>query len=710
MDVLTARPGALASNERDGILDIQRITNMIRRRIVPIGVTMVIIMVLTILAYMRADPMYSASARLAIDRRIDEVVPSQTQSPALVTDSSSVDTEVQIITSPRVIGDVVDKLNLTKSPSFIPPQMAEMGEQAKRDLVIAQLRSAIGVRREGLSYGIDISYTSGDRVLTAAIVNGVAEAYVDGQKSSRSEQRDEEIKLLRTRIDDLRSQVEQSEARLAQYRGSTTLMDIDKDGSIAQGAIAGLNSQLAQARADEAVVSARAASAARGNVTGIDGASSINSLRAEQAKLSADRAQLAQQYGPKFPQLQSVTSQLEEVNRQLELETKRVSTGLATEAQAARDRSSAIAAAVGRQKSELASANTASVRLGELQREAEASRTLYQGLLERYRQATVSQGTEQSRAYIIAKAAIPLGPSSPNLAVYIIGGLLASLIAALGVTVVLEMLENGFATRTAVEEALAIPVLASIPDLRSLEGGREVAKSPLAIGQYLVEHRGSVFSESFRSIRTSLKVGQRDQLARSIAITSALPDEGKTTAALSLARSAAMSGLKVVLIDCDVRRRASSGNLQEIEYGLIEVLKGEVSPEQALVLDRRSGVSVLPQKAADAADYDMMASQEMRDLIARLSNFFDLVILDTAPVLAIADARAVSAMADRTVLVVRWRKTPSNAVKLALGQLERAGAVVAGAVLSQVDIREQSRTGVGDEMYYFRSYKKYYTS
>lgn len=714
MDALTTTATVASPSEQAGLIDIRQITNTIRRRIVPIAVATVIVLALTIFTFIKTERQYAASARVAVDRRVDEFVPGTGQPPALVTDSSSVDTEVQVLTSPRIVGDVVDKLGLAKSDAIIPvSRLGNVSAETKRALVTEVLRSKLQVAREGLSYAININYMDKDPVLTAAVVNAVAEAYVGGQKDDRSAQTDQEVKLLRERIEKLRGQVQSAEAQVASYRASTTLLDIDKDGVIGQQAIANLNSSYSQARAEQAAAEARYNAASRGDMSSLDGGSTqgVRQLRAEAANLSSQRAAMAQQYGPNYPPLQQIDSQLAEANRQLALETSRINAGLAAEAKAARDRAASIAGSIGQQRGELASANSSSVKLGDLQREADAARTLYQGLLERYRQATASQGTERANSYIISKAMVPMLPASPNLIVFLLAGVLAAGVAATAVTVVLEMLDNGLSTRASVEQTLGIPVLSSIPDLRSVQGGKEASKSPLTIGQYLVEHRGSVFSESFRNIRTALKIGQKDQLARSVAVTSALPDEGKTTVALSLARSAALAGLKVVLIDCDVRRRASTRNIrQDVDIGLIEVLKGAAAPEQALVLDRRSGVSVLPQSAAGEQDYDMMATQAMRDLVKRLSGFFDLVVLDTAPVLAIADARAVSAMADRAVLVVRWRKTPANAAQLALGQLERAGAAVAGVIMSRVDLRQQSRTGQGDEMYYFQQYKKYYTS
>jgi capsular exopolysaccharide synthesis family protein len=221
----------------------------------------------------------------------------------------------------------------------------------------------------------------------------------------------------------------------------------------------------------------------------------------------------------------------------------------------------------------------------------------------------------------------------------------------------------------------------------------------------LLAHPGSVFDESFRSVRTALKIGQDGQLVRSLAISSALPDEGKTTAAICLARSAALAGLRVLLLDCDLRRRASSRTLADrLDAGLVEVLKGEVQLEQAIVRDAASGAHFLPQKPSSEPVYDLIASRAMGKLIERLEESYDLVIIDTAPVLPVAEARAVAAMADGVLLVVRWRKTPANAAKLAVDQLRREGANLSGAMLSRIDLQAAASSDLSEEAHYYRSY------
>ncbi|GAA3267662.1 hypothetical protein GCM10020258_38200 [Sphingomonas yabuuchiae] len=275
----------------------------------------------------------------------------------------------------------------------------------------------------------------------------------------------------------------------------------------------------------------------------------------------------------------------------------------------------------------------------------------------------------------------------------------------------LELAENGFSTRRQVERALGLPVLASVPDLRTLKRDRIKSPTPATISQHLIDHPGSVYSESYRSIRTALKVGREEQAARVVAISSALPAEGKTSTSFSLARSSALAGLSTVLVDCDLRRQATSRQMEgAIQYGLADLLRGEATLDQVLVRDSASGAFLLPQRSSTAEnDYDLIASSAMQQLVDQLRERFDLVILDTAPLLAIADSRAIASMADVALVAVRWRKTPAPAVRLALDHLAMAEARIGGIIMTMVDLKAQSRAGAGDELRYYKKYSSYYS-
>ncbi|WP_165374851.1 GumC family protein [Sphingomonas montana] len=694
------------------MIDLRQIFSVIRRRWVWVLATMAIILGLTAIAYVRAPRVFMASASLALDRRVDQLV-NDSSEPSLTTDSPTVDTGVQVLTSPTLAAEVVDRLGLAARPGFGQPLDGGRVDAAlARRRAIGAVQRGLQVQRAGTSYAITVSHSSTDRVMSTAIANAIVDQYVEDQLSGRTGQRTRETDLLRERIVALRADVRNAESAAARFRAATGLIDVQKDSTSTQQEISALNGQLAAAEADRAAMEARRNAVVNSGAGAEAGGSGlIQGLRSQQATLSAQRADLAGRYGPLHPDLARIDRQLADLNNSIRQETGRIRAQANADARVADGRAASIRSSLGRATGGLTAGNNASVQLNDLERNAESARTLYQSLLDRYNKAVAGQGTDKSNAYVIAHALVPGAPISPSLPVYVAGGLIAALLSAAALVLVLELLESGFQSRQEVEQQLGIPVVGMIPDLATVPGVRAAAGDPMGPPDYLVANEGSLFGEAFRSIRTAYQLGQADHSVRVISVSSALPNEGKTTTSISLARSAALAGLRVVLVDCDMRRRASTKSVGgQADAGLIEVLKGAVPLEQALVRDVPSGAWVLPQSAAGATSYDLITSQAMVTLLSRLRADFDLVVLDTAPVLPLAEARALAGMADSVLLVVRWRKTPIRAAKMALELLGRAGARVDGAALTLVNIRQHSRSGHGDEMAYYKQFQNYYAN
>ena len=705
-------PSKPSESDNVGVMDFQNIINAFRRHFVPITIAVGLVLLLTAVTYFLTDPLYSSTARVGIERQQEDVVAATTtnqRGQPLTTDSSSVDTEVAQILSNQTLIRVVDKLKLDARAEFAGKAP---DKEAARTAAVATLSRNLRVAREGDSYAIDVRYSSPDPQLSAAIVNNVVDAYFDRQRTQKQGAGQRDIALLRTRLETLKNDVQRADTSVAQFRAATNLVDIQNDNTAAQQSLAVLSQQLASAQAEQAAAAARntAASARSAGAGSAIVSPVLQNLRTEESPLSAQREALANRYGPNHPSLIEVNQQLAETRRQIGTEVGRVREGLAVEARVAQQRTSSILSSIGAEKGQLLQGNAASVHLAELEREASAAKSLYEALLERYRQAVARQGTERGNAYIIARGTPPLGADSPKAAMYAAGGLICALLVASVVTAGLELMESGLSTRRQVERQLNLPVLASVPDLTKMDKNAIHQPTPMISSAHLIEHPGDLYSESFRAIRTALRIGRENQTIKCVALCSALPNEGKTTTAFSLARSAALSGQKVLLIDCDLRRQASSRQVDgKIEHGLIELLRNECTLEQAITKDSASGAFLLPQKTSGAQNYDAIASGEMKALIERLKAQFDLVVLDTAPILPIADSRAVASMADTALLAVRWRKTPAQAAQMALDQLALAEADVSGVVLTIVDINAQVRAGAGEDLKYYKAYKHYFS-
>jgi capsular exopolysaccharide synthesis family protein len=707
--------------DEGALVDLHHIGRIIRRRLPLICALSALCLALAAVAYFFAEPRYAATARVALERGSEQVIKVDQVVPSVAPDSASVDTEVQVLQSPELAGQVVDQLRLTADPEY-NPQLADgialPAEQARRQ-AIALLLSRLKVEREGFSYAIAISFESERPQTAARVANAIADIYVEGQVRSKADANRRAGNFLESQLDKLRGQVLSAEAAIANYRAQNQLFAASSDSSVTQQEMGGLSTQLAEARAQQAEAEARLATARAqlaGGGTGDDIGEALDSpvvsqLRAQRAQLSRDVAALRTRYGARHPDLQRAEESLRDTDQQIAAEVNRIVSNVTVQANAARQRTASLQGSLGQTEGKLAANNRASVRLNELERNAESAKTLYLAFLDRYKQTQAQRGLERSNAYIVARATIPAVPTSPSKVVYAVLGLVAALGASIVAVAILQLLDRGVETSEQVETLLGIASVGSIPDPASLPEGRGLAKSGVRPADIILQSPQSAFAEAFRRLRTSIEYDRPDIASHVVAITSALPGEGKTTSAICLARSAALAGAKVVLVDCDVRRRASSRRFGGAEAaGLRDVLEQKATLDEVLVLDPGSGAWVLPQHPDDTEIAGFTDKAAFASLVDQLRARFELVILDTPPILPVDETRVIAAQADGVVLLLRWRQTPAKAAELALRELSEVGAHVIGVSLSIVDMVAQGRSGYGDPGYYYRSYKSYYAT
>ncbi|HEX4179038.1 MAG TPA: AAA family ATPase, partial [Rhizomicrobium sp.] len=402
--------------------------------------------------------------------------------------------------------------------------------------------------------------------------------------------------------------------------------------------------------------------------------------------------------------------ELADIDVQINQEITRIISNLEAQAQVARQHAASVEGSVGQTRGTLASNNQASVKLNELQRNADAANTLYQSFLERFKQTTAQQGMEQSDARVVSGASIPTAPSEPRTTLDLAFALIVAFVIATIAIVIAEIFDSGLTTAEDIEHDFRLPALGSIPSLWSLIETEEVSPGTTP-ADYVVQKPLSGFAETFRNLRSALLLCRTGGAARLVAITSSLADEGKTTTSFCLGRVAALSGDRVIIVDCDLRRRGLNAFVPEShKEGLIEVLSGQRAIKDVVMKDTASGAVVLPLGRSPFTPRDLFSSHAMQKVFSELQRDYDLVLLDAPPVLAVADSRSIANRADAVVMLARWRATPRKAVEASLKILAGADAFIAGIVLTRVDQKQQSKFGYGDPAYYYSSYEKYYTS
>ena len=719
-DILPAKE---AVDERGELLDLGAVWRAIRRHWMAILVATTLALGATAFIYFSKSPIYVATAKLMVERVTDRVVPAtENAEPVVPTDSPTVDTAVQVLESPKLAGLVVDRLNLSRNPEFNPdlvepPEGPPATPKAARERAVRILLSRLAVQREGVSYAIAVHYFSPDPATAAAVANATMDTYLDQQRQVKTGDTERTAELLEERLGELRGQVLAAERAVANYRAQHGLFAASSESSVTQQQLSVLDTQLAEARAAEAAAEARLAAAMAQVQTGASGAALgealnsdvIRTLRQQRAQLSATAAQLATRYGARHPDRVEAEEQVADLDRAIEAELNRIVSSIATEADVARQRTQSIGSSINRLQGRLATDNSAAVRLSELERNAASTRAIYQTLLDNYRQTLAKQGTESSGARAISAAQVPVLPSEPNPLMFLILGLLAAG-ALSGFTVLtLEMRQRGLRTSDSVERRLGRRALGSVPEMKTLPEAKKLGGAKLDPMDFVVAHPRSAFTESFRTLKTSLMLGDAAGGLCSVTITSALPGEGKTSTALCLARTSALSGTETLLIDGDTRRQAATRRLGlPIARSLADVLSGQAPIEEAIVQDPASGAWLLGQSESHDIPLELLGSEQMATLLYGLRQRFGLVILDGAPVLPVAEARVAAKMTDATLFLVRWSTTPAKAAELALSRLDDVGARVAGVALTRVDVAEQARTGFGDPGFYFKQYSEYY--
>jgi succinoglycan biosynthesis transport protein ExoP len=724
--------------------DLHRLIATFRRRSSIFTAVAVVIIAGVVLVTFQQTPRYAATANVMIDTRKHVVDNIQEVLSGLPSDSSAIDTEVEILRSRSLAEQVVTALKLDKDPEFnsklspVNPIIAAItapfssddsaGSQGSdsaaqpasdihairnHEAVVDHVLRRLSIRRSGLTYVINVTFESQDRAKAALIANTFADKYLLEQLVAKVDATQQATQWLNGQLAQLEPQVRQAEAAVEQYKAQHGLL-ASVGSSLTEQEISNLNNQLAQAQADQAEHDARLRTAQQAMAAGSTGeelAGALNSetvkeLRSQKATISSKVADMQTKYGPRFPEVQRVQRQLTDIDAQISQEVGRQVSNLQAEDQVAHQRTASIQASLAGAKGTLVGNNQASVELTDLQRKADAASTLYNNLLNRAKQTSTDQSNQQSDSRVVSRAKIPDKPSYPNKGLNLALGLVFGLAGGVGGIVLMEALDGGLSTAEDVERYFGLPCLGSIPELDSTTNGKPSGISP---ERFVVEKPLSAFAESFRNLRTSILFSKIDTSVKVAVITSALPGEGKTTTTFCLGRSIAMAGSKVVVVDCDLRRR-NVNRLLKIEptAGLVEILQGSAELSDVLVLDEASGAYFLPLSRSAYTPKDLFGSAAMDRLLADLRARFDLVLLDTAPILPVADTRILAPKADVVVFLAEWRKTPRKAVEAAFTMLSSVGANVAGIALTAVDMRQQARFGYGDPGYYYRSYRKYY--
>lgn len=710
------------------------------RRRYSILLTAIVLGVLAIGFAMRLPPAYVGTASVLLQERKSSVTDSPTTWTTIATDAVAVRTQADILRSPDLAREVVRKFHLADMPEFSPhPRLltrvldqlcaidpfgimdrlgyaddagpAPMTPAAREEYAIRALLEDLSIGNDGRSYVLDIKVKiaasetldpAQAAVLSAELANAYADIYVKFTGKIKSDSIRQANSLFDDRIAILREKMQVAEHAVETYREQNGLIE-DRTAGVegrsvtnAGQQMARLNLDLSAAVSDRAkkeaslaqITTARPGSEDLQSVPEVVSSPLIQRLREQQAELGAKEAGLAMSRGWSSPELSAVHASQRDVATQIALETAKIAASLRSAVAAARNTEDALRAQLARLQSQVGAQGQTEVKLHELQNEADVAKMIYAAYLKGSEETANQIDSQEPDAIVVARAGVPIGEAPPTRQQLAGVGVLISVVLALLQALVRERRQSGFRTSEDLEAAVGIKTLALVPRVRQLRDAMRFSNPK------------SMFPEAINSIRALLRLNIRNG-SNVLMVTSAAPQEGKTVLSTSLARSAALAGDRVLLVDCDLRRPAVSRYISSVDEQVVDNV--------TIRRDSLSSLSVITLTPDGGSPQDFFASAKMATLMATLRARYDLIVLDTPPVLAVTDARVLSALADVTILVVGWRKTPRKLVGKAVAELRSSGAQLAGTVITQVRLSDLEATDAA-QAYIRRHYAKYVAS
>ena len=650
---------------------------------------------------------YNTTASILFEEAPDPI-DGETERVASDTEDGMISTEIRLMTSP----EMVDRAVAGYIQQYPTNSQGDAWTEAERDGIGSAMLEVLQISRDGSTRIVNLDAYATDPQFAADTANIFAREYIQAQIAMRGGNLEQSDRWLRARLTDLEDQARATQAAVDTFKVRNGLVSAN-GATVAEQEVSALNQQIASAEADLAEKRGRL-QAARSQLSqgggGADigaalGSGTVSNLRQQEAELNAELAELRQRYGPNYPRRTQVEDRLTEIESAIQAEINRIISNLSADVATAQSRVSSLQASLRSAQGGLNANGQAQTVLNQLEQKARAAQTIYQDFLERSSEVSAIRFLDQPDARIVREARVPTFPSYPNYPLVALLTLFLSLGFALGGVGAAEYLRRGVETKRDVEQGLRVHYAGAIPDLRTTTTKRIQD----TCADYVVINPRSLFAESFRNLRMFLTLsgGKGTQI---LAITSALPQEGKTTTSVCLARTTAQSGLRTLLIDTDFRRRGSSEMLaHDGAGGLMGVLQHEVALRDAVFIDDQSSLHILGISDNQIAG-ELATAEPMRRLLEEARRDYDVVVVDTPPLLGVADARQICALADRVLLLSRWRETSVKAVEAAIDILEDSGAALAGIALTQVDVRQYASTGESDVFAYAGKFRGYYVN
>ena len=687
------------------------------------------------IASLKMTPVYEAGGTIQINKPDASLNFQNSTSFSLdYFDPTELETDIKILQSDLLALQVIQELHLDRNQEFSgqapPPPSLDLApdplqsDPSQAAAMVSSFKGSLRVALVPNTRIIEVHYRSPDAQKAATVVNTLMQTYVENNFKARFDSTMQASDWLQKQLVDLQMKVEASQEKLVRYQKEHEILGIDEKTNITMAKLDELNKELTSAESERMdkealyrLVESGDPDAVAASAGGLEDAAPgsqsasqlLETLRAKQADLKIQAADLSTQFGPSYPKLTQLNNQLKEIDSQIQGEMKKIASKVRGQYTTALQRENMLHDALERQKQAANKLNESAIEYNLIKRDSETYRQLYEGLLQKLKEAGVSAGLKSNNFRIVDRAAPPSSPIEPNIPRNLMFAVVLGLASGIGLAFLLDSLDHTVRTTEQAQMISGLASLGMIPlGSKSAREGPNPKRLVIATSKEAVElvtqvRPQSQMAESYRALRTSLLLSNLGAPPKVIMVTSALPQEGKTTTSINCAVVLAQKGARVLLIDADLRRPSIHKTLGMAPHsGLSNVLTGSATLEKAI-----TQTSILPDLYVLTAGTpppnpaELLASSYMRDVLAQLREQYDHIVIDTPPSLSVTDAVVLSPRADAVVLVIRAGQTTKQALRRSRDLLTQVNAKVVGVLLNAVDLSSP------DYYYYYEYQGKY---
>lgn len=710
-----------AAGEDEDVIDLREYWQIIVKRKWTVIVFFLIVVTAVTTATFLMTPIYRATTVLQIEKEAAKVVEFKDATPIETSgDRDFYQTQYELLKSHSLAQRVIEQLGLAhadlgqddRSKSLLdwgrenfsgegqkasnPAQSLDESKQNHKPL--EAFLAALTVEPVKNSRLVKVSFDNPDPVMAARVANAVAGNFIDVNLERRFNANSYAKDFLEERIKQVKAKLEETERAQVEFARSQEIFSVDKDGATTDAQnLQEFNSALAKAQQDRIKAEAlyrQVQDPRSGELPQMVETDLIKKLKESRAKLQAEYQDNLKIYKPGYSKMQELSGQIAELTTQIAAEEINVRSSLKASYEAAKLQEDLLSEKLAKSKKDMLDLQNRSIQYNILKREADTNRQLYEGLLQRLKEVSVAGGVGTNNISVVDKAEVPLNKFKPNLRLNLMIATLLGLLGGIGLALFFEHLDDTFKQAADVERFLGLPVLGLVPESRELREGDNVLR-------LVMEDSRSALAEAYRSVRTALQFSTELGAPKVLGITSTNMAEGKSTSSLSLAVQFAQFGSRVLLIDADLRNPSLHRVLGgENTLGLTNYLAGTAQP---VAITRNTPVAnlfVITTGPLPPNPAELLSGQKMRELLDLAADKFDHVIIDSPPILGLADALIIANLAHEMLLVVAAGDTRRVAAQSCVKRLVGVRARPLGCLLTKMNGKAHGYGDYGYEYYY----------